>query len=344
MAVFVPMKPAQAKPMEFILEGTGGNCAGCEWIRAEGEITNETPEVFKKFVAEELHGQPGGEVVLNSPGGNLIAGIRLGAILRAGGYVTSVGSSIPDGSGHRERSRGECLSACAFSFLGGVSRSARDGEVGIHQFYSEKGQVDPTAKAFTAGDLSMNQVLSGLIVDHIVRMGADPRVALRGALTPANQMYRLSAQELVDLRVAWDPFVFLPWTIEPYGQGIVAVSKRADEKVTATFFCRRDRRARLMLSYKLEANPPPTNGLDILSGALVMGFVVPRQAMSWTRRDSFDQWEMTIADFDLARANTTGEFTIDVREYAPRVAFGLNTKLSSAGLKPNVAAALRNCL
>ena len=77
--------------MDFRWAGTGGNCVGCAWIVAEGEITRETPQKFKKFLKEE---DPGAFiVVLNSPGGNLFGGIELGRIIRENGFHTKVGKS-----------------------------------------------------------------------------------------------------------------------------------------------------------------------------------------------------------------------------------------------------------
>ena len=58
----------------------GGNCIGCEWIIAEGTIQQDTPEVFRKFLEEK---KPAGGVRINSPGGNLLAGLKFGEMIRS---------------------------------------------------------------------------------------------------------------------------------------------------------------------------------------------------------------------------------------------------------------------
>ena len=37
-------KPASAEPMSFTLSGNGGNCDGCEWLAAEGDIVADTAD------------------------------------------------------------------------------------------------------------------------------------------------------------------------------------------------------------------------------------------------------------------------------------------------------------
>ena len=57
-----------SEAMDFRYAGTEGNCAGCYWIVASGEITQETPKEFKQFIG----GDPQSFlVVLDSPGGHL---------------------------------------------------------------------------------------------------------------------------------------------------------------------------------------------------------------------------------------------------------------------------------
>jgi uncharacterized protein YecT (DUF1311 family) len=58
-------------------------------------------------------------IELNSPGGNLVGGIRLGAFIRDSGFDTAVIAGA------------ECHSACTIAFLGGVSRSVV-GKFGVH--------------------------------------------------------------------------------------------------------------------------------------------------------------------------------------------------------------------
>src|SRR5690349_7468316 len=64
-----------SQPMKFASAETGGNCRTCSWLAATGTITQETPEAFEAVLA--IH-KSLGTVVINSLGGDLIAGIKLG--------------------------------------------------------------------------------------------------------------------------------------------------------------------------------------------------------------------------------------------------------------------------
>src|ERR1700736_6446981 len=71
--------PQPSDTMTFTLAGNGGNCNGCEWIAAEGPITQRTPpdfEAFLKLFGTDVDGRE--TVRLSSNGGNLVAGLELG--------------------------------------------------------------------------------------------------------------------------------------------------------------------------------------------------------------------------------------------------------------------------
>ena len=84
--------------------------------------------------ADRVSGLSNGVVVLSSPGGNLVAGLRIGTIIRLKNFATVV----PDGT--------YCASACAFAWLGGTSRyMGQKGLVGFHAAYKiENGKPTET--------------------------------------------------------------------------------------------------------------------------------------------------------------------------------------------------------
>jgi hypothetical protein len=93
-------------PMTFRDAGNGGNCNSCEWLVGDGEITADTPRDFERFMADKGYSSL---LYLNSPGGNLGAGIELGQEIRAHGLSTAVAVSVSNGSGWEERTvRGLC--------------------------------------------------------------------------------------------------------------------------------------------------------------------------------------------------------------------------------------------
>ncbi len=68
------------------------------------------------------------EVVFSSPGGNLMAGIGIGKIIRIKGFGTHIGNSEV------------CASACGLAWLGGVNRTAHEGaQIGFHAAYVTEG-------------------------------------------------------------------------------------------------------------------------------------------------------------------------------------------------------------
>jgi hypothetical protein len=196
-----------AEPMRFESIRNGGNCYGCAYTQATGEITTNTPRDFERYLASEKFP---GAVRLHSPGGSLIGGVELGEIIRAHDISTEVGSSRPSANaseqGLADRAPGECASACAYSFLGGTERTLdADAKLGFHRFYQKNSLKEPTAKLFTGQDLDDAQRTTAALVLYVIRMGVDPRVVTLAAEAGPNSMRWLSLGEGRELRVIWAP-------------------------------------------------------------------------------------------------------------------------------------------
>lgn len=233
-----PNSPSAAGgKMTFHLRGNGGNLVGSEWIAAEGEIVRETATDLENFIKSLGHSEnPGGwSVRLDSPGGDLAGGILLGELIRKLRLGTEVGATKADGHGHWERAPGHCASACAFAFLGGLSRYTSGGELGVHQFYNEIAVRDPSAKVFDSLDMSQHQFVSAMLIDYVFRMGVDPRLVSIAASTRPMEMQFLDEQTLDDLNVNWYPKDFEPWAIEPSGAGVIAITRSKDRTRSAKF-------------------------------------------------------------------------------------------------------------
>ena len=50
--LFLSVSQSIAEEMTFTLSGNGGNCVGCEWVAAEGEITPKTPDKFRQYLSD----------------------------------------------------------------------------------------------------------------------------------------------------------------------------------------------------------------------------------------------------------------------------------------------------
>lgn len=106
---------------------------------------------------------------------------------------------------------------------------------------------DPSAKVFNSLDMSEHQFVSAMLIEYVFRMGVDPRFVSIAASTPPMEMHFLSEQMLDDLKVRWSPKKFEPWSIEPRGGGVVAVTRSKDRTRTATIACFADGTPRLVI-------------------------------------------------------------------------------------------------
>ena len=125
--------PELDRPMQFRIAYNGGNCSTCTWIAAQGTITPDTHLAFETFLVRE--GMPdarGLNIHINSPGGNLFGGVRLGTAIRNSGANTIVSASHgniqPNGWLSVTESSYDtvavCASACAFAFAGPLGQGS----------------------------------------------------------------------------------------------------------------------------------------------------------------------------------------------------------------------------
>lgn len=242
---------ADVGPMTFRYESTGGNCISCEWITASGTITDGTTKRFEQFLEKEFGNGSCLTVSMDSLGGNLLEGIRLGETLRRYGCSTQIGRSVPDdypGSNFRVLEPGECYSACAYAFLGGVRRRVDEhSRYGVHQHYQVEAILAPAEKTLNALDMSVSQLLTGILVSYVIKTGADPLlVTLASTVAPTEEIYVLNRSELESLKVVTDvPPPRAEWRLEPIGPGLVAEVQQIQDDTgnvqRARLLCRRDR-------------------------------------------------------------------------------------------------------
>lgn len=221
-------------PMEFKLVGNGGNCIGCEWISAEGEIVKETPNKLEIFLKE--YGSKA-RIVFNSRGGSLPAGLEMGKILRKFNARVSIGNTIEDTSvpsswrKYYTVEKGSCLSSCAYAFLGGSERIIESGnELGFHQFYNSKAMKDFSYKQFSGNDRAEDQYLTGVIVQYLDSMGIDIGLYSLIAKTHPSEIYYLSNNELNKYGINTDNRPTTNWVLVAYDKGLVAEIKSQEQK------------------------------------------------------------------------------------------------------------------
>ena len=123
-------------------------------VYLDGQVEIDTPaKVLATLVVQGVHG---GQVYLNSPGGNLFAGMELGRLLRKEGFDTTVGK---EGSAKYDSQPGGCYSACVLAYLGGYFRYSKKGsQLGVHRFST------PISKST---DLDTAQITSAAITNYL---------------------------------------------------------------------------------------------------------------------------------------------------------------------------------
>jgi hypothetical protein len=125
-----------------------------------------------------------GIVVFDSPGGNPSKAIELGRLIRSLGLSTFQMRSV------------ECASACALAFMGGVSRTADAGSIGLHK--SSFGDNS---------DLSVDDAVSSIqeqtaeTIGYLIEMGVDPSLLQLSLRYERDDMRYLSKNEMQEYRV-----------------------------------------------------------------------------------------------------------------------------------------------
>jgi len=162
---------------------------------------------------------------LNSPGGNLFAGMQLGRVIRKHGASTHIIDS-------RTLLPGECYSACSVAFLGGVYRFNDNGaRYGVHRASLQGGPE--------AGDSDLNQDLSSAIRAYVREMGVDARLVDLWLKARPDEMYVLSEREARELGVVNNGRPPPRWTIEKDSGGSRLQGRQVtiDGAGTVSFSC-----------------------------------------------------------------------------------------------------------
>lgn len=158
-------------------------------IFASGPIEIGDTDRFLRFV--QSNRIEWAVVYLDSPGGSLAEGLRLGRAIRDLRFDTTVGQK----SETHEHGGATCASACAYVFAGGLNRFFRsaDTRLGLHQFYA--GQGDRI-------DASDAQIVSAVLVDYFQTMGVDAAAFVRSVSANASGMVWLTPAEAATLGLA----------------------------------------------------------------------------------------------------------------------------------------------
>lgn len=169
-----------AETMTFRLASTGKCGVSCpKVIAAEGEITDRTPRDFVDFVYGNLPGRHLDALVLiDSPGGKVVAAMELGKVFRRIGVAAMVARAEPPfDSGPIRFSGGSCFSACVYALMGAKKRVVpRQSKVGLHRMFAYESGADPADFTGERRRRFDNGKMAGVLQRYAAMMGVSPNL------------------------------------------------------------------------------------------------------------------------------------------------------------------------
>jgi len=181
------------------------------YILLSGAIDSDAPRRLQAVLSDPANHFA--DVYLDSPGGDLLAGIELGRLLRDASARTVIGTGrMEKGSGSTSNwvdfksGAGRCYSACALAFLGGEYRwSSTGSEYGVHRFRS---------KSSGPNDLAIAQILSAAIGAFIRDMGVSGELFDYMSSAGSQEILIIPNSKLLELRVINNGRKEAVWSIE----------------------------------------------------------------------------------------------------------------------------------
>jgi len=200
---------ADASAMSFRLARLEGSACGARCPRvivAQGVIEEDTPENFIAFLQSMSPGANVRDVVvLDSPGGRVVASMRLGAALRklrAAVIVARFGDDVEIGL----PTAGQCMSACVYAMMGGVRRIVPpESRLGIHRMSSQDGGAPGRFFDAPVTTYASDDMVSAL-ASYAAQMGVSPTVIRLAERIPPQEIHIVSPAELRRWRLASPKF------------------------------------------------------------------------------------------------------------------------------------------
>jgi hypothetical protein len=176
----------------------GARCAVV--IAAEGEIVETTPEAFRNFLhAHAGAGNLRSVVLIDSPGGKVIASMEFGRLLRRLGMAVIVARPTERAN---ELAPGRCYSACVYALMGGRKRVIPpESQVGVHRMFNYETSFD----LFEGGLVRERNYDDGGMLDLLARysalMGVSKELVVLAERTSADRLHMLSGAEIARWRL-----------------------------------------------------------------------------------------------------------------------------------------------
>jgi hypothetical protein len=298
-------------------------------VYLDGRIDATAPSRLSKA----LDGIDGKSAVwLNSPGGNLFAGMQLGRIIRKHGASTHIVN-------YRTLLPGECYSACSLAFLGGVYRFANNGaRYGVHRASLQAGP--------TAGDRDLGLDLSAAIRSYIREMGVDARLFDLWVKAAPDQMYLLSQQQARDLGVVNNGRKPPEWSVVAFPGGTLLQGQQATADGTGTVYFSCDNQQTILGSvYESAGTGEPITARGWSHWLTIDRYEeIPLEVLGVSNKDGFVRSTFVLAPNQVRLAMSAKQIGYQMKPSSPRspsIGYRVDIDAKSARMVRNF---LGNCL
>jgi hypothetical protein len=204
IAVVVAFAPAAARagsqPMQFRVAPLqsaecGASCPNV--VIADGVIEPDTPDAFVDFARQAARASNLKSVMLiNSPGGNVVASMEFGVKLRQLGMAAIVAGYGYDGMSAGP-TPGECVSACVYALMGAVRRVApMQSKVALHRMSVTQADTPTRGHMGSVSRRFADSRLVDIVARYAQQMGVSPQVVRQAESQDPDHIRALSAGEM----------------------------------------------------------------------------------------------------------------------------------------------------
>ncbi|HEY1943732.1 MAG TPA: hypothetical protein VGH40_16595 [Roseiarcus sp.] len=193
-------------------------------IIVSGVIPLDADARFRAAITDHGISKHGAVVILNSTGGSLMGGLALGRAIREMRLDTGL-ETIHDTA--------KCFSACAYAFLGGVSRAIGPGYIGFHQFsISADNAIAGSAAVRTSQELMV------AIDGYLKEMSASRELLSVATNAEPSKIRMLSTDEATRFRVNYDDESSMKqWRLEALPTGLAMKTESETGSRETTIAC-----------------------------------------------------------------------------------------------------------
>lgn len=204
LALGLPATRATAMTFQLVTLGDGRCGANCpRVISAQGEIGEETPDALLGFLGDHLRrGDVRGIVLLDSPGGKVVASMEFGQTLRRLGMAVIVARPTTETASTGDLAAGRCYSACVYALMGGRKRVIPpQSRIGVHRMFAYTSN-------FSLADLGMVRErnlddggMRDMLASYSRSMGVSVDLVNLAERTSPDQLHILTAAEIARWRL-----------------------------------------------------------------------------------------------------------------------------------------------